>query len=459
MHSLFKRIPFLNPLGTQQVVPDKYRRRFFHLYMDVVWYGLLAGTTLAFLNVYAARMGATAFQIGLLTAGPALVNLVFTLPAGRWLHTRPIGRSVFASAVMFRFLFLVYALLPLLVPPQYQIQAMILATVLFTIPGTGLVVGFNALFATAVPIEWRGYVVGRRNALLSVVYVVASLLSGFILNHTTVEVGYTVVFGLGFVGAAMSAYHLSYLRKIRERPADQPKVIRQIIGDAARPGSVRGGMGVGSPVGVALRSFTRGGDVLRLGVLRGGYGLVIAALFVFHTAQFMPTALFPLRWVDQLQFTDGQIAVGTAVFHSTVLVGSLYFAHITERFGNLRITVAGAAILSLYPLLTAFMPDFGFFVLTSIVGGLGWAFIGGALANYLLERIPANDRPVHLAWYNMALNAAILVGALFGPYLAGRYNLQVALVFSFVFRLLGAVFIWLADRHFKPSTPTTPNPL
>ena len=251
----------------------------------------------------------------------------------------------------------------------------------------------------------------------------------------------------------MSAYHLSYLRKIRERPGDEPKVIRQIIGDQARPGAVRAGQGIGSPVGVALRSFTRGGDVLRLGVLRSGYGIIILALFVFHTAQFMPTALFPLRWVDQLHFTDGQIAVGTAVFHSTVLVGSLYFAHITQRFGNHRVTVIGAAILSLYPLLTAFIPNFGFFLVTSIVGGIGWAFIGGALANYLLDRIPANDRPVHLAWYNMALSAAILLGALFGPYLANRFNLQVALVLSAVFRLLGAAFIWLADRRFGPLVP------
>ena len=55
------------------------------LYWDVFWFGTLAGTTLAFLAVYSARLGASSLQIGLLSAGPAVVSLLFTLPAGRWL--------------------------------------------------------------------------------------------------------------------------------------------------------------------------------------------------------------------------------------------------------------------------------------------------------------------------------------------------------------------------------------
>ncbi|MFN3335096.1 MAG: hypothetical protein ACK47M_21565, partial [Caldilinea sp.] len=211
MHRLMRRIPWLTPSGTQQIVPPELQPRFHHLYWDIAWFGLVAGTTLAFLNVYAARLGATAFQIGMLTAGPALINLFFTLPAGRWLQTRPIGRSVFRTAVATRGVYLIYALLPLLLPPTIQVEVLIWATLLFTIPGVALVIGFNALYAAAVPLEWRGYVVGRRNAMLSVVYIATSLGAGYILQTTPLEIGYTLVFGIGFVGAAMSTYHLSKL--------------------------------------------------------------------------------------------------------------------------------------------------------------------------------------------------------------------------------------------------------
>jgi len=452
MQRLMHRFPWSRPTGTSQIIPPELKQRFYHLYGDIGWYGLVAGTTIAFLAVYAARIGASAFQIGMITAGPAMVNLIFTMPAGRWLQNRPIGPAVFRSAVIFRILYLIYALLPMLLAPAVQIEILIWATLLLTIPGVGLAIGFNTLFAIAVPIEWRGYVAGRRNALLSVVYIVASLLAGFILDHTSLEVGYTLIFFIGFIGAAMSAYHLHGLRHITDLPGNEPQRIRQIIGDKAQPGDMRGGQGIGHRVGIALRSFTRGQDLLRADVVRGHYGIVILALFTFHLAQFMPGPLFPIRWVDQLKFNDGQIAVGTAVFHASVLLGSLQIDRLTQRYGNHMLTAVGIALLSTYSLFTALMPNFFFYIVTSIVGGLAWALVGGTLANYLLEKVPDHDRPAYLAWYNIALNLAIFMGVLLGPLLADLFSVQIALVLTFFFRLGSAIFIWLAERT-KPAQP------
>ncbi|MBK8049500.1 MAG: MFS transporter [Anaerolineales bacterium] len=446
-------MPVIRSFGATTPIPPEYRRNFHHLTADVAWFGLLAGTTIAFLGVYAAHIGATAFQIGLLTAGPALVNLIFTMPAGRWLHNRPIGPAVFGAAVASRLLFLVYALVPLLLPDPAQIHVMIIATLIFALPGVVLAIGFNALFAAAVPPEWRGVVAGRRNAMLSLVYVVASLLAGVILNNTSQAVGYTLVFGLGFVGAVMSTYHLGRLRNVVEKPSSEPERLRQVIGDTAQPGDTRGGQGVGGRVGVGLRAFTRGQNLLRTEVLRGGFGWVILSLFAFHTAQYMPAALFPLQWVDVLHFSDGQIAMATAVFHISTFVGSVNLGRLTRRFGNHKLTVAGTSLLSLYPLLTALMPNFFWFLVTSIVGGQGWALVGGALGNYLLDKVPAGDRPAYLAWYNLALNAAILLGALLGPLLAGWFDIRIALILAFVARLAASAFIYFVEPKARTEAP------
>ena len=64
--------------------------------------------------------------------------------------------------------------------------------------------------------------------------------------------------------------------------------------------------------------------------------------------------------------------------------------------------------------------------------------------------MPAGDRPAYLAWYNLALNAAIFLGALLGPLMAAWFNLQVALVLAFVFRFGSSVFIWFVERT-KPA--------
>ena len=79
----------LTKLVRQTAVPELYRANFLHLYLDIGWYGVLSGSAINFLNIYATRIGATGLQIGLLGAMPAAVNLVLAIPAGRWLQTQP----------------------------------------------------------------------------------------------------------------------------------------------------------------------------------------------------------------------------------------------------------------------------------------------------------------------------------------------------------------------------------
>jgi MFS family permease len=426
---------------SKTAVPAELNAVFRHLFWDIAWFGITAGSSLAFLSVYAARLGADTLQLGLLSAGPAMVGLFFTLPVGHWLQHRPIGRAVFWGAAFSRINLLWWVFLPVLLAEQGQIWAFVLLVLLMTIPGTVLAVGFNALYAAAVPPEWRGYVAGTRNAILALIFVVTSLLCGYILNHTSLTFGYQIIFIFGFIGAMMSTLQLWYLRKVTTETIHEPEKIRTSIGDFARPGDLRM-TGLNLRTNIGLRAFTRGTNLLRLEVLRGSYGKVVAALFVFHFAQFLPIPLFPLYWVDRLHFTDGEIGIGTASFHLAVLLGSLQFARMSVRWGNHKLATAGALVLSTYPLLTAFMPNLAVFIFTSLLGGAAWSMVGGALGNYLLENVPETQRPPYLAWYNLALNAAILLGSLGGSLLGHWMGLSAALVLSFVVRMLSAIAIW-----------------
>ncbi len=431
-------------------VPSEQRRVFWHLYADVCWYGLLAGSTLAFVTVYITRLGAASWQIGLINAGPAFVGLLFAMPAGRLLHGRLIGRSVLMSAIVSRMFFLPMALVPLFVPASAQIWTFIILTLVMAVPGTMLAVGFNALYAAAVPPENRGEVAGIRNALLAVTTIVTSLSCGFILTNTTLEVGYTIVFGMGFVGAAMSTLHVWFLRHFRGDEGIDPNNVRTSLGDHANPGSMRF-MGAGVRSSVALRIFSRTRLVLRPEILRTPFGWVVGSLLLFHFAQYIPIALFPIMLVNVLELSDQQISIGSATFQAMVLIGSLQLGWITRRKGNHWIMYTGVIGLSLYPLVMAGAMGMSAYLVASVVGGTAWSMVGGALSNYLLELAPAHDRPAHLAWYNLALNAGILAGSLAGPVLMYLVGIRVALLIGFGLRLTAAGAIWLAGRHAMPT--------
>lgn len=429
-----------SPSRSARLIPVEYRSNFVHLYLDIASFGVLSGSAMAFVAVFAARQGASAFQIGLLSAGPAMMNLMFALPAGRWLEKHSGGRPVFWASVLHRVFYLLWVPLPALLAPHYQVWTLIGLALLMSVPGVALAIGFNALFADAVPPEWRGHVAGVRNGLMAITFVSTSLLCGYILSHLPFPQSYQIVFGIGFLGAAMSSFHLSFVRPL---PKEVLPRVGHSLGDMARPGTIRI-IGDGLRIGAGLRFLSRGRGhrLLRSEILSSPFGMIMFVLFAFHLAQYLPSSLFPLYMVNRLHLSDQVIGLGTALFYATVFLGSTQLAHLTRQLGNRRLVAIGAALMTIYPALMALSRGVGLFLVLSLVGGFGWALAGGALTNYILEKVPQDDRPAHLAWYNLVLNAAILLGSLAGPLLGSWLGLSVALGLCAVFRVLAALCIW-----------------
>lgn len=431
------------PLFKRQktVIPEQHRANFRHFYWDIGWFGLLNGSAISFMAIFATRQGADGFQIGLLNAAPAIVSLGITLPAGRWLQSRPLSRAVFWTSIAHRIFYLAWLLLPFFLSPYLQIWALIGLVFLMSLPGTALAVGFNALFAEAVPPEWRSHVVGKRNAILSFVFVITTLISGALLEWLPFPLSYQIVFALGFIGGMMSSVHLYFVRLPKEATY-RPRVGRA-LGDWARPGSLRGWV-QDLRMSVGLRFFTRAETrpSLSLNILRTPFGTVLGLLFIFHFGQYLSVPLLPLYWVNDLHLSDATISLGNAIFYITVLLGSTQLARITARSSHKQVFVLGIALMSLYTALSAISTTLFLFLFTAAVGGFAWSLAGGALGNYLYDKTPDDQRASYLAWYHLSLNAAILLGSLSAPFFAQFTGLAIALaLFSFC-RYAAAVALW-----------------
>ena len=416
-------------------IPDMYRKNFIHLVWDIAWFGVLNGSAIAFSAIFAVRQGATGFQIGLLNAGPAIINIAFALPAGIWLNRRQIDRSVFVTAALQRIFYLIWVFLPWLVSPQWQVWGLIGFTLLMSIPGSALAVGFNALFAGAVPNDWRGTVASWRNAAFALTSVGVSLLSGWLLNRLPFPVGYQVVFGIGFLGAAMSTVHLWFVHSYEETAVPSQARVRHL----AQPGIMRGGEGMHSTAGV--RFLIRIQSVLQT-IPPAKFQLLVLFFFIFHFTQYLGIPLFPVFLVNALRLSDQTISLGNGLFYIALFAGSTQIARLSSRWGYKKTMVIGVLMMSFYPALTAATQTVPFFLFTAVIGGIAWSLVAGALGNYLLDEIPTDQRPAYLAWYNIALNAGILSGSLLGPVLADEWGLGMALLITAVSRLLSGVILW-----------------
>lgn len=402
--------------------PSALRANFRNLYFDIFWYGLLAGSTIAFISVYATHLGADSFQLSILTGGPAFISLLFSMPTARLLEGKSIINATLSTAIVQRLGYLAFIPLPWLMTRANETWAIILISLLCAIPGSMVSISFNSMFAEVVPAQYRAEVVGRRNALVSITMTLTTFLCGWLLDWVVFPLNYQILFGIGAFGAAMSTYHLWRIVPLPPMPAPAP------VASSTAPTP---------PVLPIKRSLAR------LDVIRSPFGLLILAYLCFYTTQSLPVPINPLFWVNELGLADGQIGVGNAMFYAMMAVGSILLPRLTARYGHRRLAVVGAILYGAYPLITAFATDYKLIWIASLIGGLIWGVASAALLNRLMERVPSNDRPAHMAWHNIALNFGILAGSLLGASLVEWIGLRNGLFASSVLRVISGLILIL----------------
>jgi MFS family permease len=396
------------------------------------------GSTITFLAVYASRLGASGSQVGFLSAGPAAVNLLLSLPAGRWMEGRSLYRISYLSAAISRIVYPFFCILPWFFTAQLQIWSIILFSLMMSAPAAVLTISFNAVLADVIPPPLRGEVIGRRNALLAISTTFSLIISGQLLNWITFPLNYQLVFAFGTLGAILSTHNIG-----RVKPIDTPMPrIGHPLRDFSSPGILRY-LGAHLRLG-GLRFLTRSGGkpLFRPALLRGAYGLFMLSYLVLYTCQYFAIPLFPLFLVNTLKLSDEIISLGNAIFYMVVFMISLRLDWFSRRFGHRRVLIGGAFFMGAYALLLGLAQDAWLYYLASVVGGVVWALVGGALINRLMERVPEDDRPAYMAMHHLVFNLGILSGSLIGPLAGDWLGIRSAILLAVVLRTIAGFLVW-----------------
>jgi hypothetical protein len=394
-------------------LPDEHRWNFIHLYFDVFWWGMLNGSTIAFVAVYASRINASAFQVGLLTAAPALVNVVLTPSLTGFIKGKSSINLVRWSNLIMRLFYLLLIPMPILFSWEIQVWMIIIITLVMNIPGAINGIMGNVFLAETIPPEWRSQIIGTRNALLALSSMFSSFLVGWILSSLSFTNGYMVVFAIGFAGSMGSSFHLFQIKPT---------------------------LGMIAAAAEQVKSEKNG---LNFQILAGQYGRLMALMFLFHFSVFLAGPIFPLYQVRDLNFSDQLISQGTALFWIVHAIGATQTSAITHRLGFKKMTGWGAVLTAVSTIMFIFSYQPWIYLACQVVSGIGWAMIGGALLNYLLEKIPPENRPPYLAWFNLMVNGSMLVCGLIAGSVVDWVGLGGGMWLAVGLRLLSALTILL----------------
>jgi len=387
------------------------------LHADIALQGVVAGGAAAYLSVFVVRLGASPLLVGLLSSLPSLVMALLALPAGRYVERQSkLIPIVVKSRQAFRFSYLLIALVPWVVP-NFAAPAIVAIWAIAAAASAFANVSFTAAMAEAVPPQRRASVISLRYAIHAVVTAATLPITGAVLDALPFPLGYQVVFAFSFVAAMGSVWVYSKIvlpdQVTRPRRTERTPVrerLRQV------PGLL-----------VEHRRFLD--YVLSTGVFRIGISL--------------PTALFSIYWVKNLQLDDSAIALVSMVNSIAAVLGYFYWGRMAKQRGHGPVLAYSGIGLATYPLITALSGSLPPIVLAAAAGGWFSAGINLAFFNVLLAVSPTDRRSAFVSVDTMIAQFIAFAGPLAGSALTDWIGIREALLIATAFRLAGGLLFFI----------------
>ncbi len=404
------------------------RKNFLNVQIDAIGIGL-ASAAAPFLPVFLTRLGASNLQVGLLTSMPAFTGLFLALLVGRFLQTR---RQIVPWFSIARFLvvssYALTGLVPLIVPSDYAVLAVLAIWAVATLPQIVVSVGFTVVMSAVAGPQRRYDLMSRRWSLLGLTTAIAVALVGQGLDAIDFPLNYQVVFMALSLGGLISLYYSSHITLPDADPPaptlSQSKVAR-------------------------IKGY--------VDLIRGEHDFVnfIAKRFVYFCGQTLAVPLFPLYYVREVQANDAWIGIINTAQTAILLVGYTLWARQSRSRGSRFVLLATTAGMSFYPILTAFTEQVEWVALYAGLSGIFQAGIDLVFFDELMKTVPPKYSATFVSLAQSTQYIATVAAPIVGTTLADSIGLSGALVVSGLIRLLSFALFALPSRP-RPQLQAAP---
>jgi MFS family permease len=381
-----------------------------HFVWDIVWYGIALAATKSFLQIYAIRLNASPLQIALITSLPAICALLSSVAfSSRWRNRfTSTSRAISFPAFCQRFIFLLPAFAPFF-PVEWRAVWLIFAICLPAL-GEGVAsVVFLSMFRETIPETRTTSLLSVRSLAVNVVLGLTTiiLLGWFGLGVVPYPLNYQLMFGIAFVAAFASLWHVT-----RVRSNDTPKVTTQTQSKVN-----------------AWRST--------------GFRQVVFAVVVTHVAFMSVYAVQPLHLVKQLGANEAFMAAFGLMELLGGIIASLLATRIIARIGNSNTMVLSMIATAIGSLIIALAPNLWMTLIAAVYTWGGWTLTGITLFRLFTEKtrdVQPQDMVKFSGAYYQTIAISVFIGPLLGSSFAnGGVSVVLLLVVGAVLRLVAGV--------------------
>ncbi len=367
-----------------------------------------------FYALFAIQMGASNAIVGWLTSGPALVNLLWIIPAGALVQASKNYTHPFAiGALLQRLLMMTLALIPFL-PAASRPWALVGIVMIVAVPWAVRNLAFQATAGEMFSPRTFNRYVGLRWAIMSVTDVLTMPILGRLMDIVRFPLNFQLLFG--GVGL-LTLLSTGLILRLRVPPHPKP----------ARRANADGSAAPAPSFWRAYRSFI----FFEIGVA------------VSYLALNASAPLARIYWVRDLQANGAWVGALTAATSVGMMLGTLAWSRLNIGHG-LRVAVLAlsAIYFGLNALLTAALNQLAALVVLGVLVGLAAGCAELAIFNRMFRVSPRARRPLFLSLHNVVANGAAFIGPLISTSLADRWGARPALAAIGAVGVAGAALIY-----------------
>ena len=406
------------------------RRNFRYVQIDGIGVSI-ANVAAPFLPVFLTRLGATNFQVGLLTSMPGVTGLLLAILVGRFLQSR---RDIIPWYSLSRLLVIAcYALtgvVTFLMTGQYAIAATLLIWGLATIPQTGLAVAFSVVMNAVAGPEGRYALLSRRWAIFGLTGFIVTFLITRVIDRIAFPLNYGLMF-LGLSVGGLLSYYFS--RRIQLPPQTPPPP---------------------APSSSVLDSARNYFSLIRS---ERAFQSFAMKKFVYVSAVALSQPILPLFFVREVQATDSQIGSINMVMTLVMLAGYFLWPWTSRKYGGRIVLLATSLGMAFYPALTAATPQVNLILVYAGIAGLFQAGLDLVFFDELMKTVPAEYSATFVSFSQSLQYFSAIIAPTIGTWLADSIGLGGALWVSAGLRVLGFLLFLMPDRR-KESMELKINP-
>jgi len=391
-----------------------------------------ASGMLVFNGPFVLKLGASNALVGAMASLPALMVILFTLPFAKFMErVKDRKPYVTGSLAVSRVIYLLIAIVPWLVPHEWQALVIIGLIVIQAIPLALFNTAFWILIAEVCPPDRRSSLFATRTTLLSASVAISAFLSGIFLDLLPTPLNYQILNLIGFVLMQYSTYLVHKITHPPQFTAEQP---------APMPDHV-----------VKKRATIHWSDISSFMVTNRAFVNFNITTLICWLGAWGAGPLYSVYLVRMLQVSNSWIGTNSTLAQIAVVLSAPLWTRLIQRKGNLWVVLRTLVLTGFYPMLIVLLPFPAAILLIGFINTLNDTGIGIAHTAIFLDVIPPHKRSSFIAGHTTLMNIGAMIAPLIAAPFADVVGVTTVLIFCGVIRLLGGILFW-----FIPPTNQTP---